>query len=84
MCLGGCSTACSGTCNHLCNTTCTNSVAESAYNFLNNLKDKLIKDDYGDYLNHLATDGIVLNYLDSEDMNYMFTLLKEEGRRRHL
>lgn len=84
MCLGGCSTACSGTCNHLCNTTCTNSVAESAYNFLNNLKDKLTKDDYGDYLNHLAADGIVLNYLDSEDMNYMFTLLKEEGRRRHL
>lgn len=84
MCLGGCSTACSGTCNHLCNTTCSNSVAEAAYNFLNNLKDKLTKDDYSDYINHIANDGIILNYLDSEDINYIFTLLKEEGRRRLL
>lgn len=100
MCLGGCSTACKGSCNHLCNHTCSSQDAIEAYTYLKTIKNKLTKADYSEYNIHDPNKEappetedenlqgrkrkILLDYLDKEDINWIYLMLREEGRRRIL
>ena len=81
-CLGSCETACSGGCSHLCNVTCISDVAYEAYQHLSKYTNKSIQNKT--YDQHLLEDGIVLDWLDAEDMRHLFGMIQEEGRRRVL
>lgn len=81
-CLGSCLTACSGECKHLCNVTCISNVAADAYEHLSKHTNKPNKNK--SYNEHNIEDGIVLDWLDAEDMRHLFGMIQEEGRRRVL
>lgn len=81
-CLGSCLTACSGACQHLCNVTCISDVAYEAYEHLSKYTDKSTQNKT--YDQHILEDGIVLDWLDAEDMRHLFGMIQEEGRRRVL
>lgn len=68
-CKGSCSIKCSGSCGHLCNVGCSNQVAIEANTALENLKND---------------NNYLLDYILYRDINYILSMLQEEGRRRLL
>ena len=81
-CQGGCKTACSGSCQHLCNETCRSDAALEAYKHLN--KYTIVDNTNHSFEEHFNNDAIILDWLDADDMQHLFKMIQEEGRRRVL
>lgn len=96
-CSGSCNTKCTNGCGHLCNSTCVSDVAISAYNHLKTYNEKVDDNKYiydiqdwmdedfiKNNISHLDENTIALDWLDKTEINYLLSLLQEEGRRRVL
>lgn len=81
-CQGGCKTACSGSCQHLCNETCRSDAALEAYEHLS--KYTIVDNTNHSFEEHFNNDAIILDWLDADDMQHLFKMIQEEGRRRVL
>ena len=96
-CSGSCNTKCTNGCGHLCNSTCVSNAAIEAYEHLKtynekindskyiyNIQDWMDEDFIKSHISHLNENIIALDWLDRTEINYLLSLLQEEGRRRVL